>query len=66
MAGEVGLSGEIRPVTRISQRVSEAAKLGFSRILIPEGNMKGLDVSKQTIDVVPVTRVEAALRELFG
>lgn len=66
MAGEVGLSGEIRPVTRISQRVSEAAKLGFSRILIPEGNMKGLDVSKQTIDVVPVTRVEVALRELFG
>ena len=66
MAGEVGLSGEIRPVTRITQRVSEAAKLGFSRILIPEGNIKGLDLSKQTIEVVPVTRVEAALRELFG
>lgn len=66
MAGEVGLSGEIRPVTRISQRVSEAAKLGFSRILIPEGNMKGLDPKGSAIEIVPVTRVEVALRELFG
>lgn len=66
MAGEVGLSGEIRPVTRISQRVSEAAKLGFSRILIPEGNMKGLDPKGASIEIVPVTRVEVALRELFG
>ena len=66
MAGEVGLSGEIRPVTRITQRVSEAAKLGFSRILIPEGNMKGLDPKGAAIEIVPVTRVEVALRELFG
>lgn len=66
MAGEVGLSGEIRPVTRIAQRVSEAAKLGFSRILIPEGNIKGLNPEKYGIEIVPVTRVEMALRELFG
>lgn len=66
MAGEVGLSGEIRPVTRISQRVSEAAKLGFSRILIPEGNVKGIDLKAPGIEIVPVARVEAALRELFG
>ena len=66
MAGEVGLSGEIRPITRISQRISEAAKLGFSRILIPEGNVKGIDIEKQAIEVVPVNRVEVALRELFG
>lgn len=66
MAGEVGLSGEIRPVTRIGQRVTEAAKLGFSRILIPEGNTKGLDLQKAGIDIVPVSRVEGALRELFG
>ena len=66
MAGEVGLSGEIRPVTRIQQRISEAAKLGFSRILIPEGNMKGLDTQKPGIELVPVNRVETALRELFG
>ena len=66
MAGEVGLSGEIRPVTRIQQRISEAAKLGFSRILIPEGNLKGLDTTKLNIELVPVNRVETALRELFG
>lgn len=66
MAGEVGLSGEIRPVTRINQRVSEAAKLGFARILIPEGNAKSLEGSHPTIDIVPVSRVEQALRELFG
>lgn len=66
MSGEVGLSGEIRPVTRISQRASEAARLGFTRILIPEGNMKGLDLNAPGIEIVPVSRVEAALRELFG
>lgn len=66
MAGEVGLSGEIRSVTRIGQRVSEAAKLGFNRILIPQGNVKGLDMEHAGIEVVPVSTVEEALRELFG
>lgn len=67
MAGEVGLSGEIRSVTRIGQRVSEAAKLGFKRILIPEGNAKSLEkAAAKGIEVVPVSRVEDALRELFG
>lgn len=67
MAGEVGLSGEIRSVTRIGQRVSEAAKLGFKRILIPEGNVKSLEqTATKGIEVVPVSRVEDALRELFG
>lgn len=66
MAGEVGLSGEIRPVTRIAQRISEAQKLGFSRIIVPEANLKGLDAKELNIELVPVTRVEQALRELFG
>ena len=66
MAGEVGLSGEIRPVTRISQRISEAAKLGFAQMIAPEGNMKGLDVQGLAIELIPVARVEQALRELFG
>lgn len=66
MTGEVGLSGEIRPVTRIAQRVSEAQKLGFGRILVPETNLKGLDTARYAIDIVPVRRVEQALRELFG
>ncbi len=42
LCGEVGLSGEIRPVNRIEQRIQEAEKLGFSRMLIPANNLKGI------------------------
>ena len=66
MTGEVGLSGEIRPVSRILQRISEAEKLGFSRIIIPVSNMNGLDTKLFKIDIQPVRKVEEALRELFG
>lgn len=66
MAGEVGLSGEVRPVGRIGQRVAEAAKLGFSHIIIPKGNMKGLTSPAPSIDIVAVGKVEEALRALFG
>lgn len=67
MAGECGLSGEIRPVTRIAQRIAEAQKLGFQRFVLPEQNMHGLDRKAfSSIELVPVNRVEQALRELFG
>lgn len=66
MAGEVGLSGEIRPINRIEQRVAEAEKLGFKRMIVPRNNMQGLDVSKMKIELVPVRKVEEALRVLFG
>ena len=66
MAGEVGLSGEIRPVSRILQRIAEAEKLGFRRIIIPHANLNGLDKSKFKIEIVSVRRVEEALRQLFG
>ncbi len=66
MAGEVGLSGEIRPVSRIDQRISEAQRLGFSRILIPHHNMSGINPKAYTIEIVPVKRVAEAVRELFG
>lgn len=66
MAGEVGLSGEIRPVTRITGRIAEACKLGFGRIIVPDANLKGLDVKTYDIEIVPVHRVEEALRALFG
>jgi len=66
MTGEVGLSGEIRPVSRILQRIAEAEKLGFSTIIVPNANMNGLDVSKFKIEVKPVRKVEEALRVLFG
>ncbi len=63
-AGEVGLTGEIRPVTRTEQRVAEAAKLGFARIFVPKGT-KGIDPVKG-IDVVQVGRVDDVLGQLFG
>ena len=66
MAGEVGLSGEIRPVSRIEQRISEAAKLGFERIIIPKSNMHGLEKRKLGIELIPVTKVEEAFKHLFG
>ena len=66
MAGEVGLSGEVRPVNRIEQRVAEAQKLGFSHIIIPKYNLQGFNASKFNIELVPVRRVDEALRALFG
>jgi len=63
MTGEVGLSGEIRPVNRIEQRIQEADKLGFSRIIIPQ--MKGLDNLKTQIKRHQVKKVEEAFRILF-
>ena len=66
MAGEVGLSGEIRPVNRIEQRILEAEKLGFSRIIIPHNNLKGFDTAKSKIQIVQVKKVEEAFRQLFG
>lgn len=65
-AGEVGLSGEIRPVTRIEQRILEAQKLGMTDILVPAGNLKGFDTSKSTINIHQVAKVEEAFRELFA
>ena len=65
-AGEVGLSGEVRPVSRILQRIAEADKLGFRKIIMPKANMNGLDAAKFKIKIVPVRKVEEALRELFG
>jgi len=64
-AGEVGLTGEIRPVNRIDQRISEAAKLGFKKIYISRFNTKGLDESKHKIGIVKVSRVDELFRSLF-
>lgn len=65
MTGEVGLSGEIRPVNRIEQRILEAEKLGFSKILVPQNNLKGF-TSKVNIEIVQVRKVDEAFRQLFG
>ncbi len=66
MAGEVGLSGEVRPVNRIEQRIAEAEKLGFSHMIVPRYNLSGLNTKKFKIELHPVRKVEEALRELFG
>jgi len=64
-AGEVGLSGEIRPVTKIEQRLAEAAKLGFKKIYISKYNKKGVDFSKYKIEVVEVAKVEEVFQKMF-
>ncbi|HHT34042.1 MAG: DNA repair protein RadA [Proteiniphilum sp.] len=65
LCGEVGLSGEIRPVNRIEQRIQEAEKLGFSRILIPANNQKG-NSKKVSIEIIQVKKVSDAFRMLFS
>ena len=66
MAGEVGLSGEVRPINRIEQRIAEAEKLGFSHMIIPRYNLAGLNSKKFEMELHPVRKVEEALRALFG
>ncbi len=65
-AAEVGLTGEIRPVTRIGQRVLEAEKLGFEEIFVSKYNYKGLDKKDGGIRIHPVTRIDQVFRLLFG
>lgn len=64
-AGEAGLSGEIRPVSRIEQRIKEAAKMGFKKIYLSKYN-KGISVKGQEIEVVPVGKIEHLVRALFS
>ena len=66
MCGEVGLSGEVRPVNRIGQRMGEAEKLGFTDIIIPYFNRSAVSEKQYNIRIHPVRRVEEALRLLFG
>jgi DNA repair protein RadA/Sms len=64
-AGEIGLSGEIRPVSRIDQRIFEAQKLGFKRILVSSFN-KGLTAEKFKIRIIKVSTIEETISALFG
>ncbi len=65
-AGEVGLSGEIRPVNRIEQRLGEADKLGMKRILMPAFNRKRIDPARFHLDIIEVKRVQEVPKNLFG
>jgi DNA repair protein RadA/Sms len=64
-AGEVGLSGEIRAVNRIDQRIAEAEKLGFEKIIVSKYNKKGLVKEKHNIDIVTMGKVEEVYKYLF-
>lgn len=66
MTGEIGLTGEIRPVAHISRRIAEAAKLGMTDIIIPSGNLKGNEAPPASINIHEVCKVEDAFRTLFS
>jgi len=65
-AAEVGLSGEIRAVNRVEQRIAEAEKLGFEQIYISKYNKKGLDIKRYKIEIKTVSKVEEVFSFLFG
>lgn len=65
-AAEVGLSGEIRPVNRIEQRIQEAEKLGFEQIFVSKYNLKGIDLKNPKITISPVKNIEDIFGLLFG
>lgn len=65
-AGEVGLSGEIRPVARIEQRISEAEKLGFTKIFISDANRQGISGKYKKIQIEFVSKIEDVFRKIFA
>jgi DNA repair protein RadA/Sms len=65
-AAEVGLSGEIRAINRVDQRISEAEKLGFERIFISAYNSKGIDPKRFSIRIIPVKKVQDLYKQLFS
>jgi DNA repair protein RadA/Sms len=65
-AGEVGLSGEIRPVNRIEQRLAEADKLGMKRIVMPAFNRQRIDPAKYKLKIIEANRVQELPKLLFG
>ena len=66
MTGEVGLSGEIRPINRLEQRIMEAEKLGFRKMIVPYFNEKSVNLKKINMELVKVRKVEEAFRALFA
>jgi DNA repair protein RadA/Sms len=65
-AAEVGLSGEIRAINRVDQRISEAEKLGFERIFISKYNLKGIDPKRFPIRIIPIKKITDLYSHLFS
>ncbi len=66
LSGEISLSGEVRPVYRIEQRISEAQKLGFNKIIIPKANQKNLKNIKTQVELAFINRVDLIPKFLYG
>ena len=66
MTGEVGLSGEIRPINRVEQRIAEAEKLGFKKIIVPNYNFSQIKGKKYQIEIKPASKLEDAFKVLFN
>lgn len=64
-AGEMGLSGEVRPVARIAQRIAEADKLGFTRMFVSKYNLKGINTNGLNINIIPIAKIEEMVKMLF-
>ncbi len=65
-AAELGLSGEVRPVTRVEQRVAEADRLGFEKIFVSKYNLRELDSKRYHMEIIAVSVIEEAFRALFA
>jgi DNA repair protein RadA/Sms len=65
-AGEISLSGEIRPVARLEQRLSEAEKLGFKRMVVSQHSKKGIDFDRYKMEITFVSKVQQIPKILFG
>lgn len=65
-AAEIGLTGEIRPVTRIDQRITEAEKLGFTQIYISKYNTTAISNKSNLIKIIPISRIEQLIAKLFS
>ena len=65
-AAEIGLSGEVRPVARIEQRIGEAAKLGFNKMMISGYNARKLNLQKMPLKIIPVKKMEEVIKYLFN
>ena len=63
--GEIGLTGEIRRVTRMEQRLNEASKLGFQKVYAPKNSLAGVDIP-ENLEVVGVTTLSECLKKVFG
>ncbi|EAX46670.1 DNA repair protein RadA [Thermosinus carboxydivorans Nor1] len=65
VVGEVGLTGEVRMVSRLDERISEAATMGFRRIIVPRGNVSGVKGKQRGLEIIGVSSVEEAMEAVF-